>query len=130
MIILDLVHNIALLVALTVGYEQIHTRLKRENPFFSLLAGLLFACVGLVGMMTPMVFALGVIYDGRSIVLSAAGYICGPAAAFIAASITAAYRIYLGGAGFLPGSSPLSNQPRSELFSFFFADETRPGSVL
>ncbi|WP_319478275.1 LytS/YhcK type 5TM receptor domain-containing protein [Marispirochaeta aestuarii] len=103
MIILDLVHNIALLVALTVGYEQIHTRLKRENPFFSLLTGLLFACVGLVGMMTPMVFAPGVIYDGRSIVLSAAGYICGPAAAFIAAAITAAYRIYLGGAGVLAG---------------------------
>jgi len=103
MIILDLVHNIALLVALTVGYEQIHIRLKRENPFFFLLTGLLFGCVGLVGMMTPMVFAPGVIYDGRSIVLTAAGFICGPAAASIAAFMTSVYRIYLGGAGVLAG---------------------------
>jgi PAS domain S-box-containing protein len=103
MIILDLIHNVALLLALTVAYEQIHTRLKQNNPVYVLITGVLFGIVTLAGMMTPMVFAPGVIYDGRSIVLSAAGYIGGPFVAFIAASMAVLFRVYLGGAGVLAG---------------------------
>ncbi|MDY7028182.1 MAG: PAS domain S-box protein [Spirochaetota bacterium] len=103
MVILELIHNIALLLALTVAYDYIGSRLIYSSLRYRVIAGVLFGAVSIIGMMTPLQFAPGVIYDGRSIVLTAAGYIGGPLIAGIAGAIVAAFRIYLGGAGALPG---------------------------
>lgn len=54
-------------------------------------------------MLTPMEFVPGVIYDGRSIILGAAGYMGGWIPAVISALISGGFRLYLGGAGTLPG---------------------------
>ena len=98
MIYLDLIHNVTLLVALAVGFQMVGRRLEERSTAYRLTVGLLFGAVGLMGMMTPVRFAPGVIYDGRSIVLSLAGLFCGPAA-LLAAAMCAAYRLFLGGAG-------------------------------
>src|SRR5660398_209271 len=45
----------------------------------------------------------GVIYDGRSIVLGLAGLFGGPVTAVVAALMSGAYRLYLGGAGTVVG---------------------------
>ena len=103
MVVLELIHNIALLLALTVAYDYIGSRLIYSSLRYRVIAGILFGAVTVVGMLTPLRFAPGVIYDGRSIVLTAAGYIGGPLIAGIAGVIAAAFRIYLGGAGALPG---------------------------
>ncbi|MDX9896936.1 MAG: PAS domain S-box protein [Desulfofustis sp.] len=101
--VLDLIKNIALLVTLAVGLRFLGYRLEHQRIVFLILAGILFGLVGVVGMMTPLTFAPGVIYDGRSIVLSLAGLFGGPVVAAIAAPICAAYRLELGGPGALPG---------------------------
>ncbi|MFW6356133.1 MAG: PAS domain S-box protein [Spirochaetota bacterium] len=103
MIILDLVHNVSLLLALAVGYDYVAARLDRRSVVYRLVSGLLFGGVAIVGMLTPLEFAPGVIYDGRSIVLGVAGYMGGSVAGLIAAVAAAAYRVCLGGAGTTAG---------------------------
>ena len=99
MLILTLIQNIALLVALSVAYGLVLRSFERRSAIFQVLAGLLFGGVGIIGMMTPLRFAPGVIYDGRSIVLTVAGLFGGPLVAAAAAAMCSAYRLWLGGAG-------------------------------
>ncbi len=103
MLLLDLVHNVALLVALTVGYDYLANKLVHSTITYRLISGVLFGVVAVVGMLTPMTVAPGVIYDGRSIVLAVAGYVGGPVVAGVAAVIAAAYRVWIGGPGMVPG---------------------------
>ena len=103
MIYLSLIHNIALLVALTFVHSLLLRRLKIDGVLFPLFSGLLFGCVAMVGMMTPVVLQPGLIFDGRSIVLAVAGFFGGPIAALLATIIAAIYRFWLGGTGATPG---------------------------
>jgi PAS domain S-box-containing protein len=58
-----------------------------------------------VGMLNPFELIPGIIFDGRSVVLSLCGLFFGPVAGLIAALIALAYRIYLGGGGVYMGVS-------------------------
>ena len=53
----------------------------------------------MLGMVNPVNFAPGVIFDGRSIVLSVVGVVGGGVAAAIAAGMAAVFRYQLGGSG-------------------------------
>ncbi|HHY56871.1 MAG TPA: PAS domain S-box protein [Chloroflexi bacterium] len=101
--LLELLQNVALLVALSVGLQLLAQRINRPGWLYALAAGVLFGGVGVVAMMTPLHFAPGVIYDGRSIIISLAGFIGGPVTAAVAATICIAYRLHLGGAGAIVG---------------------------
>ncbi|RJO64963.1 MAG: PAS domain-containing protein [Myxococcales bacterium] len=103
--ILELIQNVALLVTLAVGLQILARRFEGRPLLYGLTTGVLFGAVGIAGMMTPMRFSPGVIYDGRSIVLSLAGLFGGPIAAIPAAVLCGAYRMHLGGAGALAGVS-------------------------
>lgn len=99
MIYLSLVHNIALLVALSLVHGLLMRGFRRAGLRFSLLSGLLFGAVAVLGMMTPVRWAPGIIFDGRSIILGIAGLFGGPLAAGVAALLAGTYRAALGGAG-------------------------------
>lgn len=104
---LSLIQNAALLVALCSFYSLI-SRLRRDRELLTrILEGLLFGGVAVAGMNMPFHYAPGIIYDGRSIVLSMAGLFGGPAAGGIAALVAALYRFYLGGAGVWAGLSTI-----------------------
>ncbi|MCC6695285.1 MAG: PAS domain S-box protein [Candidatus Hydrogenedentes bacterium] len=104
--LLDLIQNIALLVALAVGLQGLAQWLEDRHFEFRFLAGLLFGVVGVIGMMTPVTFATGVIYDGRSIVLSLAGLFGGVVPATVAGIMCGLYRFfYVGGAGAYVGTA-------------------------
>ena len=103
MIYLSLIQNIALLVALTFVHSLLLRRLRNYGLLFPLFSGLLFGCVAMMGMMTPVALQPGLIFDGRSIVLAVAGFFGGPVVALIAAVFTSAYRFWLGGVGAAPG---------------------------
>lgn len=103
MIFLDLIHNIALIVAASVVLSLVSRHWGVRTPAGRVVSGLLFGAVVLVGMATPVTVGPGVIFDGRSIVLTAAGVLGGPVVAGIAAVIAAAYRISLGGTGAVVG---------------------------
>lgn len=99
MIFVDLIHNIALLIALAAIYQVIASRTPEARVVHLILFGVLFGIVGVIGMMTPIHYAEGVIFDGRSIILSVAGLFGGPVVALISASIVAAFRLGIAGAG-------------------------------
>jgi two-component system cell cycle sensor histidine kinase/response regulator CckA len=98
-LIVELLQNIAVLVALAFGLQVLGRRYPTDTMSYRVLAGLVFGAAGVIGMMTPLMFAPGVFYDGRSIVLALAGMFGGPAPAALAAVICATYRAALGGAG-------------------------------
>jgi len=63
------------------------------------IAGLWFGCACVVGMLMPISFDSGVIFDARSVVLSMAALFGGPVVAGIAGALAGAFRLWLGGPG-------------------------------
>ncbi len=78
--ILELTYNLALLVALSVisGFIRQHRRFLAWKP---ILQGVLFGGAAVIGMMKPLVLGPGLIFDGRSVMLSLCGLFFGPVAA-------------------------------------------------
>ncbi|WP_326430087.1 EAL domain-containing protein [Stutzerimonas frequens] len=68
-----------------------------------LLAGLWFGSACIIGMLMTSVGETGIILDARTVVLSMAGLFGGPLVAAIAGTLAAAYRLWLGGPGVVPG---------------------------
>ncbi|NVO20293.1 MAG: PAS domain S-box protein [Bacteroidetes bacterium] len=104
MIIIDLVHNLLGLVALSVLSGMIDSRFDRSTLRGKLLQGTLFGLLVVAAMMYPYEFQKGVIFDGRSIVISLCSLFFGPVSGIITAVIALAYRVSLGGSGLLMGS--------------------------
>ncbi|MCF8159231.1 MAG: EAL domain-containing protein [Polaromonas sp.] len=97
--ILSLINNIAFLVALVAAGQIVTSRFHRNPLNRQVLLGLLFGGVAMLGMANPLIFSPGVLFDGRTIVLSVVGVVGGGVAALIAAVMAALYRYQLGGGG-------------------------------
>ena len=123
MIILNLIQNVALLVALAAAYQVIGSRFEKKKIEYQILSGLLFGGVGLVGMMTPVTFMPGIIFDGRSIILSVSGLFGGPLVAAVAATICGAFRLSLGGAGAWVGVSVIAESAAVGVLFYFLRKE-------
>jgi PAS domain S-box-containing protein len=105
MIIVELIFNLAILVSVSVFSGFLDNRWKRDTTSGVVMQGILFGLVAVVGMLNPFVLAPGIIFDGRSVVLSLCGLFFGPVAGLIAAAIALVYRISLGGGGVYMGVS-------------------------
>ncbi len=101
--LINLINNIAFLVALVAASQIVISRFQRNALNRQLLLGLLFGGVAVLGMVNPVNFSPGVIFDGRSIVLSVVGVVGGGVAAAVAAGIAAIFRYQLGGSGAVVG---------------------------
>ena len=97
--LINLINNIAFLVALVAAGQLVVSRFHESSLSRQVLLGVLFGGVTLLGMVNPVNFAPGLIFDGRSIVLSVAGVVGGGVTAVIAAGMAAIYRYQLGGIG-------------------------------
>jgi len=97
--LINLINNIAFLVALVAAGQIVFARCHKRTPGRQVVLGVLFGCVALLGMVNPVNFAPGLIFDGRSIVLSVAGIVGGGLPAAIAAGMAGIYRFQLGGIG-------------------------------
>ena len=100
---IPIIYNAALLVSLILVLdiflnERFSRRLKNQ-----IVTGLMLGLIGLAVMINPWQAAGGVILDTRSVLLSVGALFFGLIPALIAAVITAAYRIYLGGVGVYMG---------------------------
>jgi PAS domain S-box-containing protein len=105
MIIIELIFNLSLLVAVSVLSGFIITHWKRDTLIGVILQGLLFGGVAILGMLNPFELAPGIIFDGRSVVLSLCTLFFGPVAGLIAMLTALIYRVYLGGGGLVTGIS-------------------------
>ena len=103
MIFIDLSRNIAILLALCTGYTIIFRRWDRQSLSGRIFVGVVFGATAVIGMLTPMTFSPGIIFDGRSILISIAGLFGGGLPAVIAAAIASLFRIAIGGDGVYMG---------------------------
>jgi PAS domain S-box-containing protein len=103
MIYLDLIVNLTLLVALSVVSGFIDKHWPRHTRLGVLLQGALFGGAAVIGMLRPLNLEPGLIFDGRSVMLSLCALFFGPWAASVAGLMTIACRIGLGGAGTITG---------------------------
>lgn len=105
---MTLIHNITLLVALSVLWTPILLLRKKYINVYRILSGILFGFSAIAAMMTPLNFFPGVIYDGRSVVIALSALYGGGIATLIASLIAAAYRILLGGVGVYAGVASIA----------------------
>ena len=103
MVLLDVARNIAVLLALCMSYTLIFRTWDRRSLSGQILAGVTFGIATVIGMLTPMKLSPGIIFDGRSILISVAGLLSGGVSATLAAGIAGACRIALGGNGVYMG---------------------------
>ncbi len=104
MIVIGLIYNLAVLVALSVLSGFIDARFKRTKLSGKLFQGLLFGITAIIGMLYPFVFENGLIFDGRSIVISLCALFFGPISGTIASLLAILYRLHIGGPGTLMGT--------------------------
>jgi PAS domain S-box-containing protein len=103
----ELLRNIAVLVSLAVLYDFLGLFSRRESPGRRILGGILFGLAAVLTMMTPITFAAGVVFDGRTIAILAAGLFAGFSGAVSAMIVARGYRVYLGGVGSVAGISAI-----------------------
>jgi diguanylate cyclase (GGDEF)-like protein/PAS domain S-box-containing protein len=97
--IIELIQGSALLLALC-WLHTVNSRLwANHRRLREVLAGVLFGGTCIVGMLTPITLEPGLIFDGRTAVLSMAGLFGGPLVAVLAGMLAGAYRWWLGGPG-------------------------------
>jgi PAS domain S-box-containing protein len=104
MILVELVYNLSLLVALSIVSGFFDRRYPRTTLTGLIIQGLLFGIVALVGMIHPMNLGMGLIFDGRSIVISLSTLFFGPISGSIAGMIVIITGIIQGGSGIVPGT--------------------------
>ena len=103
MVYIDLILNLTLLVALTVVSGFIDRRWPRHTRTGVSLQGVLFGGAAVIGMLRPLDLGPGLIFDGRSVMVSLCALYFGPWAALPAAGLPIACRIALGGMGATTG---------------------------
>lgn len=99
----DLILNLALLVALSIVSGFIDRHPLRHRHLGVLLQGVVFGGAAVFGMLRPLNLGNGIIFDGRSVMISLCALYFGPGAVAIAAALAAACRISLGGGGLTMG---------------------------
>jgi PAS domain S-box len=103
MIYIDLVLNLTLLISLTIVSGYIDSHFSRSSVRGTVLQGLLFGSAALIGMLKPLNLGSGLIFDGRSVMISLAALYYGWGAALIPVLMTGISRIIMGGSGTLMG---------------------------
>lgn len=103
MLYLDLTLNLTLLVALTIVSAFIDERWPRDTRAGVLMQGVLFGAAAVIGMLRPVHIGHGLIFDGRSVMVSLSALYYGPWAASIASLSTTACRVGIGGGGTVTG---------------------------
>ena len=99
----ELILNGALLISLATLYSLLSRPRMNGGLWPKFLSGIFFGGITIVGMILPSQYAPGVIYDGRSIVMTLAGLFGGGTSALVAVLVAGAFRIYLGGNGIWAG---------------------------
>ena len=117
MLYIEIIYNLSLLVALSVFTGFIWHRKNLSTLTKSLLQGLIFGFIAMTGMLYPLQFAEGIIFDGRSVVISLCALFFGPVSVAVAGVLAIALRIYQGGTGALTGSLVIT---ASALIGLFF----------
>jgi LytS/YehU family sensor histidine kinase len=99
-ILLSLVQNAALLMLIVYLYELAFSRLRlKKVRGAGLIIGISLGLVGIAIMSSPLYVTEGLFFDTRTVLTGIAGLFFGWLPTVVTMLMTAAYRLYLGGAG-------------------------------
>lgn len=98
-VFLDLILNLSLLIALTVVAGFIENRWPGGAAKGAVLQGLVFGGAAVLGMLRPLILEPGLIFDGRSVMVSLCAMFFGALSGGIASAMTISLRIIIGGPG-------------------------------
>ncbi|HET6786224.1 MAG TPA: PAS domain S-box protein [Erysipelotrichaceae bacterium] len=99
----ELLDNAEFLLILVVIYEFSSIFLRRFKKYHWLIRGFLIGLIGIAIMSVPYEFTSGLVFDTRSILLSATALIFSTGTLIVSAVIMILYRVYMGGVGALTG---------------------------
>lgn len=125
----ELIYNLAILVAMSIISSFIEKRFDRTTRIGQVLQGLLFGITALIGMLYPYSLAPGLIFDGRSVVLSICAFFFGPIAGVVSSAMAIILRINIGGAGAVMGVSVITASLIIGLI-FYFMFQGKPKRIL
>lgn len=103
MIVTQILYNLSIIIAFTVFSDSVHRLIKSNKQTAIIFQGILFGIASVIAMMNPFVLSEGLIFDGRSIVLSLCTLFFGPIAGLISLAFSLTYRAYIGGSGLIVG---------------------------
>lgn len=103
MFVFGSIYNLSALVALSIVSGFIDNRWSSITRRGALLQGLLFGGVAMLGIMNPLVFEGGLVFDGHLVAISLSGLFFGPIAAAVSGIMAIAIRIFQGGVGVVTG---------------------------
>ncbi len=92
MIVLEIIYNLAILVAISIIASFVDRRLRDKIILRQVLQGLIFGTTAIVGMLKPFVLTEGLFFDGRSVVISTCALFYGPVGGSISALMTLVVR--------------------------------------
>jgi len=94
---------LAILIAISSVSAIFSDRFSTKSLYGKIFQGLLFGFAAAVGILYPVVLSPGVIFDGRSVVISLCALFFGPVSAAISSTMAIATRVVVGGGGVLMG---------------------------
>src|SRR6185369_14908935 len=98
--ILELLQNVSLLALVAAGYAALKRHGTQLPPLAMVFAiGILFGLGAILAITFRIEVMPGVYVDGRNIMTSLVAVFGGPVATMVTLIMTAAYRLWLGGAG-------------------------------
>ena len=103
MVFKELLFNISLVILMGYLYSYFLKRFRDAKLFRKISLGILFGGFSVIAMMMPLVWNQGLIFDGRSILLSLAALFGGVISGTLALIPVVFYRLWLGGYGALVG---------------------------
>lgn len=120
MMLFPILNNITLMVTLSVVYVLVGRYLDQSSKRVQILSGVVFGAFVILGLYNSVELEPGVIFDGRSIILSVAGLFGGPVVGIIAGVMALAYRLWIGGSGVLMGSLVIFESVFLGIFFHYF----------
>lgn len=105
----ELVSNLSILLVLSVilsYFKGLDSPLTIKS---TISIGILFGVVTIIGMNFPLTYHKGLIFDGRSVIISITAFFYGPVAVLFVALLSGIYRIYIGGTGMVMGLSVITS---------------------
>ena len=99
----NFIQNASLLITLSVFYGIIKWYRPKNEIYFQFISGIWFGLIAVAAMMMPFEYNSGIFYDGRSVILTLAGFWGGGVTALVSLIIAGVYRAYSGGTGIWAG---------------------------
>lgn|GEM_PF-3683329 len=103
-IFFEIAYNFGILISISIISGFI-IQIIKKSLLMQFSQGLLFGIASIIGMLNPVIIAEGLIFDGRSVMISLASLFYGPISGIISIIMTTLLRIYQGGIGAKMGIS-------------------------